>query len=209
MVKYYKIIFVFILLLSGKDLIAEDRYLSWIEPKSQNRSKINLKTQELLVEKVSIGWLKEGKITLDTSILVQLPREVKSNYFFFDNGEKIRFTIDGTGLVFDYYVRKKELIRVDNTYHSGYNYFSTKFLRKGGYPMMTYSYFGPKRFRVFSIFLISGPTDLRIATSTKDIETFIPVAQGPRAKALIIKTCFLIQIRATINLCYRKVVILL
>jgi hypothetical protein len=131
MVKYYKIIFVFILLLSGRDLIAEDRYLSWIEPKSQNRSKINLKTQELLVEKVSSGWLKEGKITLDTSILVQLPREVKSNYFFFENGEKIRFTIDGTGLVFDYYVRKKELIRVDNTYHSGYNYFSTKFLRKG------------------------------------------------------------------------------
>jgi hypothetical protein len=64
MVKYYKIIFVFILLLSGKDLIAEDRYLSWIEPKSQNRSKINLITQELLVEKRSNGWIKEGKITL-------------------------------------------------------------------------------------------------------------------------------------------------
>ena len=131
MIKYYKIIFVCILLLSGKDLVAEDRYLSWIEPKSQNRSKINLRTQELLVEKVSNGWLNEGKIILDTSVLVHLPREVKSDYFVFDNGEKIRFTIDGTGLVFDYYIRKKELIRVDNTYHSGYNYFSSKFLRKG------------------------------------------------------------------------------
>ena len=31
---------------------------------------------------------------------------------------------------------------------------------------------------------MSGPTDLRIAMSTTDIETFIPVAHGPSANAL-------------------------
>ena len=36
---------------------------------------------------------------------------------------------------------------------------------------MTYSYLDPNKLSVFSIFLISGPTDFRIATSTKEMET--------------------------------------
>lgn len=131
MVNYYKIIFAFIILLFGNDLLAEDRYLSWVEPKTQSRSKINLRTKELLFEKETIGWVIEGKIKLDTTILNNLPRQVKSDYFFFENGERIRFTIDGTGLVYDYYTEKQELVRADNTYHRGYNYFSSKFLRNG------------------------------------------------------------------------------
>src|SRR5271165_4001544 len=47
---------------------------------------------------------------------------------------------------------------------------STRILRKGGYPVITYRYF--------------GPSDLSTQRSTSDIETFIPVAHGPSAKAL-------------------------
>lgn len=131
MVNYSKVILSCLLLLFVEDLLAEDRYLSWVEPKTQTRAKINLRTYELLLEKESKGWFIEGKIKLDTGILTQLPRQVKSDYFLFENGEIIRFVIDGTGLVYDYDIRKKELIRVDNTYHRGYNYYSAKFLRKG------------------------------------------------------------------------------
>jgi len=42
---------------------------------------------------------------------------------------------------------------------------------------------------IFVIFWMSGPVDLMIATSTIDIETFIPVAHGPSANALITNSC--------------------
>lgn len=41
---------------------------------------------------------------------------------------------------------------------------------------------------MLSIFDTSGPVDLRIAMSTTDMDTFIPVAQGPSAKALTTKS---------------------
>jgi hypothetical protein len=119
------------LLLASEDIFAADRYFTWVDPKTQLRAKINLETFELLTENESKGWLKQGKIKSDTSILNIIPARVKSNYFLFDNGNRVRFTIDGTGHVFDYFPLKKELIRIDNTYYSGYNFYSNKFIRKG------------------------------------------------------------------------------
>jgi hypothetical protein len=131
MLKYFKLFFGIILLFGYTDVFAADRYLTWFDPKTQLRARINLETYELLTEIESKGWLNEGKIKLDTSILNNIPSRIKNNYFLFDNGNRVRFTIDGTGRVYDYFPLKKEFVRVDNTYYSGYNFNSNKFVRNG------------------------------------------------------------------------------
>lgn len=131
MLKQFKLFFVLILLLGYTDIFAVDRFFTWFDPKTQLRARINLETYELLTEIKSKGWLNEGKIKLDTSILNNIPSRVKNDYFLFNDGNRVRFTIDGSGRVYDYFPLKKELIRVDNTYYSGYNFYANKFIRNG------------------------------------------------------------------------------
>jgi hypothetical protein len=131
MSKYFKFFFAIILLLGYTDIFAEDRYFTWVDPKTQFRARINLETYELQTESDSKGWLNEGKIKLDPGIFNHFPAQIVNNYFSFDKGNRIRFTVDGTGHVFDYFPLKKELIRVDDTFYSGYNFYSNKFVRKG------------------------------------------------------------------------------
>ena len=131
MLKYFKCIFVIFLLLFSKTIFSENRYFTWVDPKTQLRARINLETYELLFESKSQGWLNRGKIIAEPNIFNQIPAQIINNYFFFNNGNKIRFTIDGTGRVYDYFPLKKELIRIDNTFYSGYNFLSNKFIRNG------------------------------------------------------------------------------
>lgn len=128
---FFKLFFTVFLLLAAKNIFAVDRYLTWVDPQTQLRARINLKTRELLAERDSKAWFNEGKIKLDTSIINIIPSRLKNDYFIFDNGNRIRFTIDGSGHVFDYFPLKRELIRIDRTFHSGYNFLSNKFTRNG------------------------------------------------------------------------------
>ena len=125
---FFKLFFTVFLLLAAKNIFAVDRYLTWVDPQTQLRARINLKTRELLAERDSKAWFNEGKIKLDTSIINIIPSRLKNDYFIFDNGNRIRFTIDGSGHVFDYFPLKRELIRIDRTFHSGYNFLSNKFI---------------------------------------------------------------------------------
>jgi hypothetical protein len=131
MSKYFKFFFAIILLLGYTDIFAEDRYFTWVDPKTQFRTRINLETYELQTESNSKGWFNEGKIKLDPGIFNHFPAQIFNNYFSFDNGNRIRITVDGTGHVFDYFPFKKELIRIDDTFYSGYNFRSNKFVREG------------------------------------------------------------------------------
>jgi len=131
MSKYSKLFFAIILLLGYSDIFAEDRYFTWFDPKTQLRARIDVETYELQTESDSKGWLNEGKIKLDPDIFNHFPLRVVNHYFHYDNGNRIRITVDGTGHVFDYFPLKKELIRVDDTFYSGYNFYSNKFIRKG------------------------------------------------------------------------------
>ena len=131
MIQYVKLIFVVVFLLFSKNSFAEDRYFTWFDPETHFRTRINLETYELQSESDSEGWLNKGKIKLDPGIFNRFPAELLNHYFFFDNGNRIRITVDGTGYVFDYYPLKKELKRVDDTLFSGYNFHSNKFVRKG------------------------------------------------------------------------------
>jgi hypothetical protein len=131
MFKQFKYVFALFLFLSSCVLYAQERYLSWIDPQTISRFKINIDTYELLKEGDSGLWFKAGKIKLDSAIFNHVPSKFINNYFIFDDGNRIRFTIDGTGHVYEYLKFKKELIRIDNTFHSGYNYKSNKFIRNG------------------------------------------------------------------------------
>jgi hypothetical protein len=110
---------------------AEDRYLKWIDPKTETRFRIDIDSFRLIKEVVPGNWKTISKLIVDSLDFNHIPSKVINSYFFFDNGNRIRFTIDGSGHVFDYFPLKLELRRVDNTFHSGFNYASSKFVRNG------------------------------------------------------------------------------
>ena len=106
-----------------------NRYFTWVDPQTKLRVRIDLDNFELYREDGSNHWLNQGKIKLDTDILNYLPQLVNNNFFFYDNGNRIRITIQGTGQVYEYSPLKKELIRIDKTFHSGFNFGSNLFIR--------------------------------------------------------------------------------
>jgi hypothetical protein len=108
-----------------------DRYFMWVDPQTKLRARINTDTFELLSQRESGLWENEGKIKLDPRILNHLPQHFGNKFFSIENGKKIRFYVNGTGQVYDYDPSKKELIRLDQTFHSGYNFTSNQFIRNG------------------------------------------------------------------------------
>lgn len=126
-----KLKFLVFLLMLSQQVFGVDRYFSWFNPETKLRHLINPDTQELWSEQVIGPWKNEGEINLDPKIFNHLPQHINNSYFILDNGEKIKLIIHGTGQVYEYFPAKKELIRLDNTFHSGYNYNPTQFIRKG------------------------------------------------------------------------------
>lgn len=131
MSKLFKFIFGLLFLFVSHDSFAEDRYLKWIDPETHIRFRINLDSYNLTQEVIPGVWQNQGRVNSDANIFNHVPSTIKSTSFFLDQGNRIRFTIDGSGHVFDFFPAKQELIRVDNTYHSGYNFNSNKFIRNG------------------------------------------------------------------------------
>lgn len=108
-----------------------DRYFTWINPQNHLRTRISLDTYELLKETEENNWLHQGKINLDTTIFNHLPPDLANDSFVYDNGNRIRIIIKGTGQVYEYHTLEKKLTRIDKTYHSGYNFGMNMFSRKG------------------------------------------------------------------------------
>lgn len=131
MPKLFKFIFGVLFLFISEAISAEDRYFKWIDSKTQTRFRINLDSYNLIQEIKPGIWENKGRIKFDSGTFNHLPPIIKSNFFFFENGNRIRFTIDGSGQVFDFFPSARKLIKVDNTFHSGYNFSSTKFYRRG------------------------------------------------------------------------------
>lgn len=126
-----KLKFLLILLMLTQHVFGLDRNFTWINPQTKLRARINLDSQELLSEQEIGRWINEGKIKFNPQIFNHIPQHFNNSYFIFGNGERIRFIIIGTGQVYEYYPTKKEIIRLDHTFHSGYNFSSTQFVRKG------------------------------------------------------------------------------
>jgi hypothetical protein len=127
----FKLIFLIIGLMSSQQVLGVDRYFMWIDPQTKLRARINTDTYELLKEKEFGMWKNEGKINLDSKILNHLPTHFNNHSFIVENGKKILFQIIGTGQLYEYYPLEKELKRLDNTFHSGFNFTSNQFIRNG------------------------------------------------------------------------------
>lgn len=112
-----------------QQVLGMDRHFLWIEPQNKLRSRIDVQTFELFKENKNGLWENEGKINLDPNILNRLPSHFENTFFILDEGQKILFQIIGTGQVYEYKPEKKELTRVDKTFHSGYNFTSNQFIR--------------------------------------------------------------------------------
>ncbi len=95
------------------------------------RARIDLDNYDLYRELGAGGWKNEGKIFVNPTDLKDLTPSINNHFFFYDQGERIRFTLDGTGQVFDYIPASKKLSRIDRTIHSGFNFGAQRFIREG------------------------------------------------------------------------------
>jgi hypothetical protein len=95
------------------------------------RVRIDLDNYDLYRELSAGGWVNEGKIDVNPADLKDLTPSINNYYFFYDKGERIRLTLDGTGQIFDFIPASKKLSRLDRTIHSGFNFGAQRFIREG------------------------------------------------------------------------------
>jgi ribosomal protein L28 len=119
--------------------------LEWIEPQTSVRKRLNLESLFIEEQLPSNLWHKLKPFTVDGEELKTLLVRYNNSRYFFPNKQTIRFTIQGTGFVFDFNVATSQLKRIDQTIHSGHNFGAYQFYRKnilysiGGEGMWSYN----------------------------------------------------------------------
>jgi len=131
MIKILRFYLLISLIVLSNNVFALKRYFTWIDPNTNLRCRIDVNVHELLKENGSGIWENKGKVNLNPSIFNHIPAYIDNDFFIYENGERIRITIQGTGQVYDFFPSRNELIRVDKTFHSGYNFGANLFTRKG------------------------------------------------------------------------------
>ena len=131
MIKILRFYLLISLIVLSNTVFALNRYFTWIDPNTNLRCRIDIDVYELFKENGSGIWENKGRVKLNPSIFNHIPPHIDNNFFIYDKGERIRLTIQGTGQVYEFFPSKNELIRVDKTFHSGYNFGSNLFVRKG------------------------------------------------------------------------------
>jgi hypothetical protein len=128
----HKLVRIFILtLLVGLSITsaALDGFIDWLPPHSSLRYRINLNSRQLEKETNSEQWEIQRAVLIDDRDIELLSAKIShSNYFILPN-QKVRFLIQGTGLVYDFDLATSEFKRIDRTVHSGYNFNATRFYR--------------------------------------------------------------------------------
>ena len=146
--------------------------LDWIEPNSSVRKRLNLDNFFIEEQIPANQWKKISPFTVDGEELKTILYRYNNSRYFFPSQFVIRFTIQGTGLVYEFDVKTSQLKRIDQTIHSGHNFGAYQFYRKnilysiGGEGMWSYNrqitYFDDK---------------------TKEWEILRPKNKGPEAMA--------------------------
>ena len=109
--------------------LASTHFLTWFDVELKLRKRIDLQAQSLEMEQAPGVWILQSRVKVDSSILHRLPPRIASHYFLQPNGN-IRFTLAGTGQVFDFDARQNSLKRIDQTFYAGYNFGASVFQRK-------------------------------------------------------------------------------
>ncbi len=120
---------IFILILSAPAL-SDPKYIEWTEPNHfPLRFRINL--EKLLLEKeINLHqWKLVAPINCTPKDLETLNLKISNPNTFFLPNQVVRFVIQGTGLVYDLHKNSFNLVRVDKTIHSGYNFSASRFYR--------------------------------------------------------------------------------
>jgi hypothetical protein len=108
---------------------ALDQFIDWLPAHASLRYRINLNTRQLEKEISTDQWETQRPILMDEKDVEPLSvKHARADYFMLSN-QKIRFTVQGTGLVYDLDLRTSTLKRIDRTVHSGYNFSATHFYR--------------------------------------------------------------------------------
>lgn len=108
---------------------ALDHFIDWLPAHSSLRYRINLNTRQLEKEVSTDQWVIQGAILMvDNDVEPLSEKHSKADYFILPN-QIIRFTVQGTGLVYDFDLRISTFKRIDRTIHSGYNFSATHFYR--------------------------------------------------------------------------------
>jgi hypothetical protein len=104
--------------------------LEWIEPNTHIRKRLNLENLFIEEQLPSNLWEKINPFTVDEEELKTLLFRCNNSRYFYPTKNSIRFTIQGTGLVYDFNTETAALKRIDLTIHSGYNFGAYQFYRK-------------------------------------------------------------------------------
>jgi hypothetical protein len=128
-----------LLCLLAQNLVAQHRYLAWVDHQTTLRRKIDIDAGILLSEQANGSWLSEKNTGLRIESTCNLPTQIENNFFRINQGKDLLFTINGSQKVYQYTPATQNLSRLDKTIHQGYNYHSSQFMRKdtlfsiGGY----------------------------------------------------------------------------
>ena len=114
----------------GVNVWADSKCLLWFDSVQKVRKRIDLIKQTVEKEIAPGNWEKLKYITVDKRITSALPPRVVGHYFSWGKN-KIRFTVAGTGIVYDFNDSTNLIERVDRTFYAGYNFGASKFIRKG------------------------------------------------------------------------------
>lgn len=103
--------------------------ITWYDVQSNLRKRIDLFSNAIEVETSPGIWVFKNKIRVDSNIIHRLPPRIAPHSFEVGPG-RIRFTLAGTGQVFDLDEVKNTLTRIDHTFYAGYNFGAAVFRRK-------------------------------------------------------------------------------
>jgi hypothetical protein len=135
-----------IFLIFANCAFAQNTHFEWVNPKTALRERIELNSNHHLKEISPGKWIVAKKLAIDNTIFKDLPTNNTIEHFYMNNGKDIWFTVDGTGMVYQFTPATHTFVRLDNTFYRGYNFFALKFIRQnklyslGGQGFWAYSY---------------------------------------------------------------------
>lgn len=109
--------------------VALDYFMDWLPANSSLRYRINLSTRQFEKEISTDRWEIKADVLIEQQDLNLLTsKNAKADFFLLPN-HKVRFVVQGTGLVYDFDPSTILFKRIDRTVHSGYNFSATRFYR--------------------------------------------------------------------------------
>ena len=127
MQKWYPFLILLVFLSTKSN--ADGKYLSWFDGNIKQRKRIDLENGRLQFEYFPGKWHNIKIVKFESFANLHLPPRISPHSFDLQNG-KWRFSLAGTGVVFDFDEVRGLLSRADRTYFAGYNFGANVFLRK-------------------------------------------------------------------------------